>query len=61
MPTYQVITSGKDHEHEIYKIRADKFHSAQGNYTFHSGEEIVAWFAASHVIGVIDKDSQERE
>ena len=63
MPTFRVITSAKDNEHEIYEIEADTYRppdqSSEG-FVFQSQGKTVAHFSATQVIGIIDKDSQEQ-
>ena len=63
MPTFRVITSGKDNEHEIYEIEADTYRLPEegGYFVFESQGKTVAHFLTTQLVGIIDKDSQERE
>jgi len=60
MPTYEVIV--RANEPKSFELKADRYQTGgageERSYAFFSGEKIVAWFAISQVVGIIDKDSQ---
>jgi hypothetical protein len=63
MPTFRVITSAKENEHEIYEIEADTYRlpEAGGFVVFQSRGKAVAHFLTTQLVGIVDKDSQEGE
>jgi hypothetical protein len=62
MPIFRVITSAKENEHEIYEIEADTYRLPEegGFVVFESQGKTVAHFLTTQLVGVVDKDSQER-
>ena len=62
MPIFRVITSAKENEHEVYEIEADTYRlpEAGGFVVFESQGKTVAHFLTTQLVGIVDRDSQER-